>query len=64
MSVASLAALQEDQAVLFQLGGPVEFALCGRDSVRVLEPVVGPEQADVDLAPLDFIQIDLVGPPA
>ena len=47
--------------MLVQFGGPVELTLGRRDAVRIFKPLVGAEQTNLDLAPRDFVQIDLIG---
>jgi len=49
--------------VLPLAGGPVELALRRRNTASVLDTIAVTEQADVDIAAVDFRQIDLIGPP-
>ena len=58
MSTVFLRSLHEDQPVLLQFGGAVELALGRGDSLGVLASVVLSEQAHVDVAPLNLLQID------
>ena len=56
-----LVALDEDQALLPGGGGPVELALRGRQPLGVFIAVFVAEQAQVDVAAVHLLQVDLIG---
>jgi hypothetical protein len=53
-------ALDEDEPRPALCGGPIEFALRGRDALGVLEPVLATEESEVDLRPVHLIEVDRI----
>ena len=63
MPCAVFNALHENEAVHTESGRAVELPLRRRNPRFVFVPIPPAEQPDVEVAPLDFVQIKFIGPP-
>ncbi len=61
MAALVVRAFYIDEARLAQSCGLIELVFGGRQASSVFMPVFLTEQADVNCAPTDFVEIDLIG---
>src|SRR6266700_5233550 len=61
MSSFVVGAFDEDEAKLALLGGALEFALGGGDSVRIFVTILVAKESDIDGAAIHFIEVNVIG---
>jgi len=54
--------LGKNQPMLVELGSPFKLAMCRGYSIGIFVSVLIPKQAKIQLATLDFVQIEIICP--